>query len=135
MNREIKFRVWDKELENMFYNGKWVNNDSFVFDLLTGDLYLKDLEDNQVYKYHEQDRFIITEYTGLKDRNGKEIYEGDICLSEKQYKCYVEWNKDEASFYFIDPMDGKSMIDTLTAPEKVQVIGNIYENPELCEEK
>lgn len=78
----------------------------------------------------------VGQYTGLKDKNGKEIYEGDICNC-REYECFgkVEWNNEEAGFYFCVVMEGGGFeeerlydyIDELT------VIGNIYDNPELLE--
>ena len=74
--------------------------------------------------------FVLTQFTGIKDKNGKEIYEGDILLADwndKRYKpCIttVEWDEKEFCYYF-------STGSVTEAHWSHEVIGNIYENPEL----
>jgi hypothetical protein len=108
--RTIKFRAWDKESKKMFFmNG------------ITGSFFAFDGEDS--LKLHPE--VPIMQFTGLKDKNGKEIYEGDIVARESiadlPYK--VEWF-GTGWFY----SDG-DMLDEHDSPE-IEVIGNIYENPE-----
>ena len=111
-SREIKFRAWQTEYKKMEYLGsigRMINlYDSTWFD------------DNF---------FKLMQYTGLKDKNGKEIYEGDIIeFTVGKFKAEVMWN--DKGFWGI-----KCDVfcnDTLYFPE-TKVIGNIYENPELLE--
>lgn len=84
------------------------------------------------------DKNTIGQYTGLKDKNGKEIYEGDI-ISNGYENCLVVWVKEIAGFMLkllIKEYENKEwtnpMIDLKNDEE---VIGNIYDNPELLEEK
>lgn len=89
------------------------------------------------------------EYTGLKDKNGKEIYEGDIIYWEidngvgiESYTATVQWSENNSNYkgmykwivlYLVDYLRGS--FDKLSTPavynDGLQVIGNIYENPEL----
>ncbi len=81
--------------------------------------------------FHHID-LIMLEYTGLKNKNGKEIYDGDICKFVKGgaiFKCIFNLGR----FYLSDGLCGFYMKEDWN--EEVEVIGNIYENPELLKEK
>jgi len=119
MNREIKFRAWDKErkvMENCISI-----NPFFVSDC-----------DRRTWKHNEVE---LMQYTGLKDRNGKEIYEGDIVqipLNIKEYfNCEVKFN--DGCF---DVIQGnfRDYLKVYIANRCVKVIGNVHENPELLKE-
>lgn len=108
--REIKFRAWDKESNIMYPN---VQNHIGNFDTAFGNM-LKD------YKY------IIMQYTGVQDRDGKDIYEGDIIDHIRDGRFIVIY--DDAGFYpFSDSDDGMPY----PKPGECIVIGNVHENPEL----
>lgn len=106
--REIKFRAWDKFDGEMLTPGQ-----SEIFRLMM-------LVEQGV---KEKDRFILMQYTGLKDKNGKEIYEGDICQQS-----FTGYEKGQVS---ISPTQGVMVGLRPIWPANVEVIGNIYENPEL----
>ena len=76
----------------------------------------------------------LRQYTGLKDRNGKEIYEGDILGTDNQEPLHVEFSDKHAGFVFVDEFDKYGTTKYSAKDifyESFEVIGNIYENPEL----
>lgn len=117
--REIKFRAWDKLNKDMF------NVESINF------------QERRVYKdtvsYREFNDVEFIQYTGLKDKNGKEIYEGDIViLHNGKYK--VIFNTEEARFVLRDDEFEINIPFTNNNNERMEVLGNVYENPELIKE-
>lgn len=121
--REIKFRAWWPSIFTMQY----FDNIAFIEapDLLT----LKDYDFNpDTGGFSVIDEQILMQYTGLKDKNDKEIYEGDIVIDlngrkgfvESQYGCFG-WSIIPAGFSTFFKVAGS----------KFEVIGNIYENKEL----
>jgi len=116
--REIKFRAWDRE------NQEWVHAEPiFGFFPCVGGL-----ADEEYSLMNDEDRFgDIQQYTGLKDKNGKEIYEGDLVLAiNAKSPSEVSWNDDgHWQFWQIG--------SHLLKMEEWEIIGNIYENPELLE--
>jgi YopX protein len=120
--REIKFRAWNSIDKEMIY-GVWLSSDGSVIDFEYGN----------VVGTYPKDKVIPLQYTGLKDRNGTEIYEGDVVLNGGFYKFVVSWNEKKAGF---EPFCDWTFIGEYSSIEttnEIEVIGNIYENPELLE--
>ncbi len=119
MNRELKFRAWDTFL-NHYINPKYET-------LL--------IIPNGFGSYG--DRYIWEQYTGLKDKNGKEIYEGDI-IHEKWYdkETHIKQDRIGKVEYFCDGFTcwfrGFYKELGMFPTKNIEVIGNIHENPELC---
>lgn len=122
--KEIKFRAWDKDNKEMYYGGfqLWFDSQG-------------DLKDNPPI----HDRRFIMQYTGLQDKNGKEIYENDVVRYERtfpnsgkpfarKYQHTVKWDYD------LEIDGGSSMVRGVgfrDIGEHVEIIGNVYQNPEL----
>lgn len=141
MEREIKFRVWDSKAGHFWKDGNsgedgydW--NEDWLCITLDGKIAIFDTEPYGG-ESEEQDRFIIQQYTGLKDKNDKEIYEGDILLGrfildkveDHIFLSLTEDEKETQSIVFV--VDDIFYPYTNQIPEDLEVIGNIYENPEL----
>lgn len=76
--------------------------------------------------------FGLGQYTGLKDKNGKEIYEGDIIKSgTKLHK--VIYDESRCGFNLDDYSDDGETVQTIH--NKLEIVGNIYENPELLKDE
>ena len=120
--REIKFRVWCPTSKH-FSTQPWLSCDGLMLKWEhTGDI--------QTLTDIRFDNYVIQQYTGLKDKNGKEIYEGDILSYKGMHRV-----GNGVSIVSFD--DGSFMIDEDFADKnwavEHEVIGNIFENPELLE--
>ena len=116
--REIRFRAihkltkhWFEDIHIIYQDGEWFED-------------YRTLEDGRPMNL---DQVAIMQYTGLKDKNGMVIYEGDIVQTgwqgnEKRVVVF------ESSTYCVDSGDGYRYFNH---PESYEVIGNVYENPEL----
>jgi uncharacterized phage protein (TIGR01671 family) len=126
MNREIKFRAWDKESKVMC----GLFNDSYPWSI---DHTVLTLDIAHVHEDSDIDDFILMQFTGLLDIKGFEIYEGDILsigLSGQDEKWnsqkVVEWDKKWSGFGPLCYLNYHGDSDRYCT-----VIGNIYESPEL----
>jgi hypothetical protein len=110
--REISFRAWDKVNWKM----------SVCAGFLSGQVII--IEEDGTVTGKKDDDFILMQFTGIKDRNGKEVYEGDLVMWVDIVESveYIEENGEYLPFGSHDcAWEGK----------ECEIIGNIYENPEL----
>ena len=132
--REIKFRAWDER------RWRYLNIDEFESMSPQWDGYVNTGRYGYGLMMEVSDgEYVLEPYTGLKDKYGKDIYEGDIlrtvdgfrnypgevkfgkCMINSEYECW--------GFYMTQPFN-----DELLTPDQIyEVIGNVHENPELIE--
>lgn len=133
MNRKIKFRAWDSEQKEMYLYG--------------------DIKDFTLGSVNRTDAgYIFMQFTGIHDKNGKEIYEGDVVSikelarseNDKQrmirgsdyvsseYIGVITWDNESCDYSCVQ--QGQTIEDAVGFPrheQEMKIIGNIYENPEL----
>ncbi len=119
--REIKFRAWDKDYKKM------ISVDEI-------DLFLK-----QIRYWKEKDEEPITlnkgdyelmQFTGLKDKNGKEIYEGDIIRLNNDNEIIGEITFEKGCFVYLEKIGDSEALNHFKE-KQFEIIGNKFENPEL----
>ena len=125
--RQIKFRAWDKDKKKMIEQCPFQSYHEFV--LTPGGIPFDLSGSGKVQPYE------LMQFTGLHDKNGKEIYEGDVVRYNHVYLDHpvdFEVMFDEGGFGQ-RRIDGEEVSDWYEW-EELEVIGNIYENPELLKE-
>lgn len=139
--REIKFRIYFEDEEPFMSEPigleELLHEDWIEFENQEGTLSLP-LKDFRFY-YEKNKNYKIMQYTGLKDKNGKEIYEGDIVKAHYIKNGLVEiiasvaYSEDYAQYVIKDTKYVSDDYEPLCDYEDLEVIGNIYNNPELLE--
>lgn len=136
MNDRFKFRMYDTNVNKMYMPNDFEEVESIyecIKQQINWDL---DVDYDIKFNHIEDGRFFM-QCTGLKDKNGKLIYEGDIVrfyFDNDEIIAVIEWDNDESRFYLntTDYFKDKYVTDfEIVKQEEYEVIGNIYENPEL----
>lgn len=120
MEREIKFRAWHPEENKMWDN---VGTDGEFAILDTRHTGLK----------HLKGESFLMQYTGLKDKNGVEIYESDqvdYYYKDQAIRGVIQWGKVSWCIFYKTPK-GFDRLNRISPKAEIEVIGNIHQNPEL----
>ena len=125
--REIKFRAWHKE--------KKIMGEVLGIDILHKEIFFSN-EDADCYEHTDFKDIELMQYTGLKDKNEKEIYEGDILKLRDNHGIQLVKYHDEWSAFIVESQKDTSVgvLGLYFDKEDFEIIGNAYENPELLGE-
>ena len=144
MNRELKFRVWNPTYQEMLYPSSPTKNGDYeekIYLQLDGQL-MGDFKHTGLVNCSEH--YVIQQFTGILDKNGKEIYEGDLIdfsinntheLGDKDIMDYknmdVHYSEEYAGFMFGE--DGFTPLDRIIMTS-IEIVGNIFNTLELIEQ-
>jgi len=125
--REIKFRAWDKKKKRWIAGFNMCNYHEYFNKGLKPSI-------SRYYMDWKDGEYELMQYTGRHDKNGKELYEDDICTvflkEDLQETMVVRWDVEGAGFRFYDNNGGFWRV----SHTPIEIIGNDFENPELREE-
>jgi len=131
MEREFKFKLWHKESKKWIRDFfLWSDGDSsgkngiFLPGMGTGDIHQA-----------KQEEYIICQYTGLKDKKGKEIFEGDILLVKFNPEQILNREVIFRNSWLVKGILGEFDFNLSEVLHESELVGNIFENPELVPDK
>ena len=146
MNRELKFRIWDKQYK------KWIENSSSLHCFsnwticpFTGNLVdyvgafgCDNFTASPAHGYYfegvevvREPRYVIQQYTGLEDKNGTPIFEGDLVKAYFKTEEIGDITFDRAGFCFNSKSLNGTFLGIVESGFPIEVVGNIFENREL----
>lgn len=144
MNREIKFKAYIevKKGQDYYDDEKVKLIDKKIFNVI--DIWWFDGEISNVFVEGEYTIFAsycnikLLQYTGLKDKNNKDVYDGDIVYTFGE-KCIISWHKGKWILNKVNKSDYECLLNGCLVKRKnkqyysdcIEVVGNIYENKEL----
>lgn len=137
MSREIRFRAWDSSIKKMrYFNEFWLDNEyqSLAWKI---EKTSKTKDETSYCLDCEQEDLTLMQFTGLHDKNGKEIWEGDIVLTfdpahAKPMPMKIVYDVSPYCGFFKESVDClRKVMLTNDIYCNTEVLGNIYENPEL----
>ena len=114
MTDRFKIRVWDKEFNQYWTDEAIKENAAWLL-----------FPDNDNIENIE-----IEQCIGIKDKNGKPVFEGDILSDYDEFKFLVRWNALELKYVFI-PISKNNTEDLDIYPNECELVGNVHENEEL----
>ena len=126
MMREIKFRFWDTKDNEWMVDGRTQKN---ILDFA----FLPAMNWSYITRDEAKERVIVEQYTGLKNKNGVEIYEGDIVRCKSKNWEVIHHNCGFTNQWVCSSGSGHSYV--YPGYDDIEVIGNIHSNPELLEAK
>lgn len=138
--RELRFRAWDNVKEQMYFVGE---EDDISFELLSdGSFVGYDHKEDRDSPFQKLEHLQYMQYTGVSDKNGVLIFEGDLLKQRYSNKNVYEvvWRKNgfELKCDFTRKYEGNSWRESSFLPihiDSYEVIGNIYEHPHLLEQE
>jgi uncharacterized phage protein (TIGR01671 family) len=144
--REIKFRAWDNKTNKMLFTGFHVLGEVTAFGLIEGHCLKTKGKKSSIERWND---IVLMQYTGLRDKNNKEIYEGDILQLEardygdeiNRWQGVIEFGNPNGEYdwgFQLKPLHNANVnpeillwVETELPNVSCEIIGNIYENPEL----
>lgn len=136
-----RYRAWIKTEKRMLLSDDILNIDYANKEIVTQQVYFKNgLPDDRDIYFYDFDEIVLMQSTGLKDKNGKEIFEGDVLEIEDEGEVLgnakLTWDNEQAVFMIeAVSVDDIAPFHEILSDESYsyRVVGNVYENPELLE--